>query len=432
MKMRMNICRVVALIASICVATNFILPNNEIRDVKLRKINVERKELNSRYTSYFEESELYSSDDQKTVRLKAKNSYNKNDNLFDKVSLVENDNRNTERDENVGQNDELETEEICEDNIGEDYDEDYIEEHKELGEKVFDNKEDGLEVDYDCRFDMEKLTFKFEAELLSEEGKSIEKKVINTDAIITKNGGLDACISINGEEYMMSDYEDYNPVDECSIMDVIKVVAAYLAVAETAEQIKATSNYKYNKKLESDGKGVKKGYLIYSQSNSTTKNRKAANYRFGFTKFASVGCEVAAAYNMANQLGSTESLSQTIYYFEGYAIEFSIGWGYLGSDPLEINRYLNKRGFKYNKFTNYKSLKTAVDGKKSCKIIMSRWNEKKSTGLHTFYVKKEDYGKHYGYNWHYTDYTESRSGKYKSLNSFNDGSGFIVGYLVWK
>ena len=65
MKMRMNICRVVALIASICVATNFILPNNEIRDVKLRKINVERKELNSRYTSYFEESELYSSDDQK-------------------------------------------------------------------------------------------------------------------------------------------------------------------------------------------------------------------------------------------------------------------------------------------------------------------------------------------------------------------------------
>ena len=57
---------------------------------------------------------------------------------------------------------------------------------------------------------------------------------------------------------------------------------------------------------------------------------------------------------------------------------------------------------------------------------------KKSTGLHTFYVKKEDYGKHYGYNWHYTDYTESRSGKYKSLNSFNDGSGFIVGYLVWK
>ena len=117
--------------------------------------------------------------------------------------------------------------------------------------------------------------------------------------------------------------------------------------------------------------------------------------------------------------------------FEGYAIEFSIGWGHLGSNPLEIYRYLNKRGFKYSKYTSYKDFKYAIDHKKSCKAIMSRWNDGYKS-LHTFYVKKEDYGKHYGYNWSYGSTTVNRSSARKSLNSFNDGAGFIVGYLGWK
>ena len=393
-------------------------------------------------------SKVSTSDNEKTVKLKAKSAYKKDDILFDAVSLkkdtdgnihevsesIETDDNTVKLSGSIGEYDDKDMK-GPKDNLENNIDtEDNIEESEELSEDVFDEEEydeEDLEVEYDCEFDMDRLTFCFEAELVSEDGTVIDKEVINTDAIITQNGGLDACIVINGKEYMMSDYENYKSVDDCSILAVIKIVAAYLAVAETAEQIKANSNFKYNKKLEKDGKGVKKGYLIYSQSNSTTKDRKAAKYRFGFTTFANVGCEVAAAYNIANQLGSTESLSQTIYYFEGYAIEFSIGWGHLGSNPLEIYRYLKKRGFKYSKYTNYISFKYAVDHKKSCKAIMSRWNAGYK-GLHTFYVKKEDYGKHYGYNWSYGPYKTTRSEVKKSLNSFNNGAGFIVGYLVWK
>lgn len=264
--------------------------------------------------------------------------------------------------------------------------------------------------------------------MVDEEGTVIDTKEIVTDAIITETGGLDACIVIDGKEYMMSDYEDSSSIDNCSICSVIKVVDAYLAVAETAEKVKAKSNYKYNKQLENDGKGVGKGYYVFDQTNTTTKNRKAGNYRFGFTKFKNVGCEVAAAYNMVLALGDSERLSQTIYYFEAWAIEFAIGWGCLGSDPLEIYRYLKKRGYSYEKYTSFSSLSTAVSKKSNCKIIMSRWNSKKTDGLHTFFVNKSSKNCFYGYNWRYKNSSEKKT----SLSSFNDGSGFIVGYIVWK
>lgn len=436
------ICRIVALTLTVCMTVN-LLCSGDTTDVKVRNVNVEPNNISSRFTDCFEESKISTNDNEKVVKLKAKSAYQKDENLFDKVSMkkdVDETSEAIETDDNIVklsgslEEDESDIQE-SEDNSKNDINtEDDIEESEDLSEDVFDVEdynEDNLEVDYECEFDMDSLTFNFEAELVSEDGTVIDKELITTDAIVTKNGGLDACIIINGKEYMMSDYEDYKPIDECSILDVIRIVAAYLAVAETAEQIKANSNFKYNKKLEKDGKGVKKGYLVYSQSNATTNNRKAANYRFGFTTFANVGCEVAAAYNIANQLDSTESLSQTIYYFEGYAIEFSIGWGHLGSDPLEIYRYLKKRGFKYSRYVSYKDFKYAVDHKKSCKMIMSRWNTGYK-GIHTFYVKKEDYGKHYGYNWSYDPYTHARSKSKKSLNTFNDGSCFIVGYLVWK
>lgn len=255
----MKIKKTITLVLSICLIMNYTL-NNENGSVKIRKVNVENEGLNSKYTVCFEESNLYTSSDEEVVVLKAKSPYKKNDMLFDKVNYVEENNISDFNDEH----DQVYFYDT-KDDLNEDYDEEYIDDHKELGKNVFEHDgESNLNVEYDCRFNMNNLTFKFEADLVSEDGKTIEKRIISTDAIVTKNGGLDACILINGEEYMMSDYEDYSPVDDCSIFDVIKVVKAYLAVAETAEQIKANSNYKYNKKLESDGKGVKKGYLIYS------------------------------------------------------------------------------------------------------------------------------------------------------------------------
>ena len=60
---------------------------------------------------------------------------------------------------------------------------------------------------------------------------------------------------------------------------------------------------------------------------------------------------------------------------------------------------------------------------------MSRWNEPWTSGLHTFYVNKKADSEFYAYNWVY--YDKSPSGKKDDIDVFNDGSAFIVGYIVW-
>lgn len=246
----------------------------------------------------------------------------------------------------------------------------------------------GETVKYECSFDFNTTSFQFDSKLISKSGNVLDSQKIYTDAIITANGGLDACITIDGKKYLVSDYEN-TAIDNCDISDVIYIVKTYLAVIDTAEKIKAMSNYRYNKNLEKGCKGVGKNQYITNQSETKLRGQKSGLYRFGFTTFAKVGCEVAAAYNCAINLGEPERLSETIYYFEATAIELSIGFGKLGSNPYKIGKYLKKRGFKYTKYLSWSELKKAIAKKKGrCRIIMSEWNADKSTGLHTFFFEK--------------------------------------------
>ena len=73
-------------------------------------------------------------------------------------------------------------------------------------------------------------------------------------------------------------------------------------------------------------------HYLTDQSETNRKNYNCGNYRFGFTTFSGVGCEVASAYNVMIALGKTEMLSETIYSFEKWAIEFAIAWGNFGSN----------------------------------------------------------------------------------------------------
>lgn len=314
-----------------------------------------------------------------------------------------------------------------------------LKEYSESDSALFDNvsmeeatteiQEDN--VKYECSFDMNNLAYHFTATLLDDEGNAVATEELHTDAIVTENGGLDACIEIDGNSYMLSDYEDVESIDNCAIISIknlIKIVTAYLAVSEAAEQIKCRSNYTYNKELEAAGNGVNKRTYITAQDDITTVGHRPGNYKFGFASFANTGCGVAAIYNTMIALGSPEMLSETIYCVEAWCIEFSIGWGHLGADPLEIYRYLNKKGINYKMYTSYSALESAVAGKKRCFVIMSRWNSDITTGAHTFYVKKTGSSSFYSYNWRYS----SKSVFDKSLATFNDGSGFIVGYLIWK
>ena len=74
-------------------------------------------------------------------------------------------------------------------------------------------------------------------------------------------------------------------------------------------------------------------------------------------------------------LGRSERLSQTIYCFEAWSIEFAGGWRKLGSNPIEISRYLDRKKVSYKKYTSFSASKKVAAKKNKCRIIMSTWNK---------------------------------------------------------
>lgn len=364
----------VVLICSIIISTVYY--ENDL-NIQVRNIELEVPSEYEHYFSEYEEKEMTYDETTETVGFYGKVAYSgKEDKIFDNVSMEE---------------------EITDDNII-----------------------------YECTFDMNTMMFHFMATLINENEEVIDIYEMDTEAIVTEDGRLDACIEIAGETYLLSDYKNTEIIDNCVVGFILGAIVIYVVMAERAEQKRAEENFKYNKKLETDGKGVKKGVYITDQTEVSVSEKKAGNYRFGFTMFGNVGCEVAATYNTMISIGWKEMLSSTIYYFEKMAIEFAVGFGSLGSNPYEISRYLDFRGILYTKYYNYDSFKKAVEGKNSCRIIMSRWNSNKSTGLHTFFVRKQSKSVYMSYNWK-GDKTYKKS---NNINELNNGSGFIVGYII--
>ena len=130
-------------------------------------------------------------------------------------------------------------------------------------------------ISYDCSLDMDTLQFTFKAMLIDDNNESQVIEEIVTDAFVTENGQLDAYIELDGETYLISDFVSPSAIDECLfgwlaalvVAVVVKVVViVYVAVAETAEQIKAKSNYEHNKQLENAKNGVNYGNYITNQS----------------------------------------------------------------------------------------------------------------------------------------------------------------------
>ena len=58
---------------------------------------------------------------------------------------------------------------------------------------------------------------------------------------------------------------------------------------------------------------------------------------------------------------------------------------------------------------------------------MSNWNYPWTNGLHTFYINKRGTNYYDSYNWDYREVSVARN----NLDAFNDGDGFIAGYIVW-
>lgn len=274
-------------------------------------------------------------------------------------------------------------------------------------------------------------------------------------AMVDEYGRLESEIVIynpesgNIETYKVSDFrdiedlegfvlnpEDYsasiNSVSTCGLLkNVMKAIAAivttYVVVSETAEQIKARHNYRDNQALESSSNGVNNGNYITNQSEENRDGYNCAHYKFGFAEFKDVGCEVASIYNLMISKDVAQDLSEVIYNFEKWAIEFSVGWGNLGSNPRDIYRYLRKYGIKYSKRSFYSSFKRKVnDADSGTRFIMSTWNNAFNEGLHTFFfVKCDNYLE--TYNFKYSDSTR----KYTDLDDIYSETGlFIVGYKI--
>lgn len=218
-----------------------------------------------------------------------------------------------------------------------------------------------------------------------------------------------------------------------SLIVVAAVIVAYVIVTQVAEQIQAESNRSYNENLETlrEGRdaidGLAYGVYIDDQCTSTP-----GNYHFGFTTFDKVGCEVAAIYNLMIDLGDPKMLSEVIYDFEKWAIEYAFAWENFGSEPRKLYRYLKNNDIPYKKYTSYKKYKKAVSVTDSNHYISSFWNNRFIEGLHTFYIRRmlavtgETTTPFYTpYNHNLDDATTSNFDDFK-----NSYGSFIVGYII--
>lgn len=224
---------------------------------------------------------------------------------------------------------------------------------------------------------------------------------------------------------------------------IVALVAAYVIVAEIAEEDKVESNYIENKKRDTSSFGVGFECLIYNQEEGNYIDHSPAEYKFGFTTFAEVGCEVASVYNLMIKLDRPEWLSDTIYKFEKWGLEYSVGWGYLGSNPKQIDHYLYHAGLIYTKIdcenhwiTNtgkaFNTFKQQAISQKEAHLIVSAWNVPISKGIHTYYVEKTNItdDPFITYNWD-SDYFYPLSIE-KLDDLVQKGQKFIVGYIIYE
>lgn len=309
-------------------------------------------------------------------------------------------------------------------------------------------------IPFTCTFSFDDLVFCFDYTWNGVEETELVQGIVCSD------GGLDATLqfedSETGEEYEFSllEYKDLEKLEDLVLSInqsrgiirhifrfIVAVVVIYVVVAETAEQIRAKVNYSYNKSLEDYDEGVGFNEFVCAQDATDYDLHNSGLYQFGFAGFGSVGCEVASVYNLRVQRGQPEFLSRTIFKFERWAIEFSVGWGHLGSNPREIKRYLSREGIDYSRRTSTFFGLSASDADKafedfcsradSCSsdlyLIVSFWNN--TIGLHTFFVFKIG-GRYLAYNRKYSDCAVDLGGECFNLKS-NDFAGFVVGYLIY-
>lgn len=294
-----------------------------------------------------------------------------------------------------------------------------------------------------CTFHEE--TMKYTCTVTSAYGDGEE--TIESEAFADSHGSLSTVIEIDGVRYNISDfYKPYalaelageEPEDGISlcifgfiVAAVCAIVVTYVIVTETAEQVKAESNLQFNRTKDGYYNGNTDEYIFDQEETH------AAEYRFGYFGFAERGCEVAAVYNLLVYKNQGKPLSEVIYDFENWGIEFSVAWGYWGSNPRQIYVALKKYGIGYLAYSSGQAdysakdvfLKRVDPSPSGTAFITSFWNSPLTDGIHTIFVIKRGAHRFDGCNVSNNVTTDFES--YAFMREFyKDTRDFIIGYVI--
>lgn len=303
-------------------------------------------------------------------------------------------------------------------------------------------------------------SYKYQGQYYSE---TIDCYLTSTGALNAELNYFDASSDDELKTYYIDDYKDPQKLENFALQieepdegeeietiglissliigAIVALVVTYVIVAEIAEQDQAEINYKENKDYDTDGTGVGFECMIYNQNETNYTNHSPANYKFGFATFNNVGCEIASAYNLNIKLGRPEYLSTTIYKFEKWGIEYSVGWGYLGSNPRKIDYYLFRETITYIKFdgglyglanngTAFDYYRETSQNHAEANLIISTWTDEMK--IHTYFVEKTTDSEYpyITYNWdpafHHPLSIDDLNKLIKSKNQF------IVGYFAYE
>lgn len=172
-----------------------------------------------------------------------------------------------------------------------------------------------------------------------------------------------------------------------------------------------SANYRHNSEIKIDG------FVKYGQENSPV-----CDMVLGKTRFASVGCEVIAAYNYLLYIGEKPDIAQLAADFEKNALIAADGS--LGSNPRRISGLFKALDIPYRKLYKAEEAQAALDEGRPV-IIAFHIGDNVFSGIHTVFAVKED-GKIYVYNLYNTVKDQTEIGAIDELMKKN--SLFIVGY----
>lgn len=308
-----------------------------------------------------------------------------------------------------------------------------------------------VSVSYNFIYNFELNQVEITVSVEDEEGNTQTDTLIG-DVFLNDEGKEDAFIDIDGEYILLSEMKNISSIEECgwfkrvckSVLKVASVTAvgvlgaaiivgtagsgalAVIAISggltcavSTTQTVRANINYYNNKKLGLHSDVNNEGYI--------TNQYLYNDWNFGFAKLDEVGCEVISIYNLLISRGSKKKLYDIIYDMEMLNIDYDIGFGYLGSNPYQIYRILEKYNIKYTMYVSLSYLQDGIDGKDKSYIIFSSKNNYTKAGihsLHTFEVKK-NYNNYYCYN----GYDKNKGNTYDKLDYFIEYD-FYCAYVI--